>query len=115
MDTRDIRIQKYLIADELVKEEQLLLFSLRTFTFPVKANFQYLHKSMECRACEDPKSIENEIHLIQNCPIFQDEQSERINLEHIFGTFEQQVLFIKQFKLISRKWKLILELKDKTI
>ena len=70
---------------------------------------------MEYRACEDTELNENEIYLIQFCPIVQDKQSERINPQHIFGTFEQQVLFIKQFKLISRKWKLILELKDKTI
>ena len=115
MDTCDIRIQKYLIADELVKEEQLLLFSLRTFTFPVKTNFHYLYESMECRVCEDPNSIENEAHLIQDCHIFQDERSEILNHNDIFGTFEQQVSFIKQFKLIARKWKLILEMKDRTI
>ena len=70
---------------------------------------------MECRLYEDPNSIENEVHLIQICPIFQGERSEIMNHNDIFRTFEQQVSFIKQFKLIARKWKLILEMKDRTI
>ena len=43
MNQVDLKIQKYLISEHLVKEEQSLLFSLRTYSFPVKSNFSYLY------------------------------------------------------------------------
>ena len=53
----EFKIQKYLISENLVKEEQSLLFSLRTFNFPVKSNFRYKYKQdVLCRACGDPDS-----------------------------------------------------------
>ena len=108
----DMKIQKYLISDMLVKEEQLLLFSLRSYTFQVKSNFSYMQKdNMTCRACADPQSIESEIHLSQSCVIFQKERNgEILNCEDVFASLDVQISFIKKFKLISRKWKLILEM-----
>ena len=53
LDENNMKIQKYLISSELVKEEQILIFSLRSFSFPVKSNFCYLHESnLICRACQ---------------------------------------------------------------
>ena len=56
--------QKYLLTNDLVKEEQILLFSLRCKSFPVKSNFQYMYKDdMSCRACLRSDTIESEKHF----------------------------------------------------
>ena len=39
IDEANMKMQEYLICDNLVKEEQLLLFQLRSPSFPVKMNF----------------------------------------------------------------------------
>ena len=44
LDGDNFKIQKYLISEDLVKEEQILLFALRSRTFPVKGNFSYIFK-----------------------------------------------------------------------
>ena len=49
INENNFQIQKYLVCDSLIREEQLTLFSLRSFTFPVKSNYKYLFKSdMKC-------------------------------------------------------------------
>ena len=117
INENDIKIQKYLISEKLVKEEQLLLFSLRSFTFPVKSNYRYLHEnSMSCRACFDPLSEESEVHFSQSCEMFHKERDgEKLNFEDVFASIEFQIRFIKRFKIIARKWKLLLEMETSTI
>ena len=117
IDENNIAIQKYLISGELVKEEQLLLFSLRTRSFPVKSNYRYLHESdMTCRACHELDSVENEIHLSETCSIFSSERGNgTLNFKEVFGPLKVQIIFIKQFKVLARKWKLLLEIETSTI
>ena len=117
IDENNIKIQKYLISSELVKEEQILIFSLRSFSFPVKSNLRYLHESdLKCRACHEPDSIENEIHLCQSCSVFSSERGDTcLNFEDVFGPVDNQMKFIKRFKVIARKWKLLLEIEKSTI
>ena len=113
----NMKIQKYLVCDKLTKEEQLLLFSLRSFTFQVKTNFRYLHRdNMICRACLDPQSEESEEHISRTCQQFQKERNgEDLNCEDVFSTLDDQISFIKKFKIIARKWKLLLENETSTI
>ena len=67
--------------------------------------------NMICRACVDPQSIESEIHLSQSCVMFQTERNgEILDWEDVFSSIDVQIRFIKKFKLIARKWKLILEM-----
>ena len=114
---KNFQIQKYLISDGLTKEEQLLLFSLRSFTFPVKTNFKYLFdNNMKCRGCQDPLSIENVEHISKSCRIFKNERhNDVIDFENVFGPLDDQIRFVKKFKVIARKWKLILEINEKTM
>ena len=97
-----------------MKEEQILLFSLRSQTFPVKSNYKYLHKdNMICRACYLPETVENEIHFCETCPVFSDERgSEKLHFNDVFGTLDVQIRFVKVFKIIARKWTLILEMEN---
>ena len=95
----------------------MLLFSLRSFTFPVKTNFKYLvDNNMRCRGCQDPLSIENVEHIPKSCRIFKNERhNDVIDFENVFGPLDDQIRFVKKFKVIARKWKLILEINEKTM
>ena len=100
-----MKIQQYLnlICDNLVKEEQLLLFQLRSRSFPVKMNFQYKYNNdLGCRACNDVNMNECELHFCESCVTFQEErQGEKMTYEDIFGPLEVQIKFIKKFKTIA--------------
>ena len=113
----NMKIQKYLICDSLTKEEQLLLFSLRSFTFQVKSNYRYLYKdNMICRACSDPQSEESEINFSQSCMQFHNERNgEILNSEDVFSSLDTQISFIKKFKIVARKWEILLEIEPSTI
>ena len=106
-----MKIQEYLICDNMVKEEQLLLFQLRSRSFPVKMNFQYKYKNdLGCRACNIENIIECELHFCESCVAFQEERNgHEMAYDDIFGPLEVQVKFIKKFKTIARKWRLILD------
>ena len=105
-------IQKYLVCEDLVKEEQQLLFSLRCHAYPVKTNAKYLYEDLSCRACMDPQYEESVTHFTQTCSTFQEERKfTKLNVEDIYGSLQKQIKFIRTFKVINRKWKLILELK----
>ena len=58
LDPNNLTIQKYLVSEDFVKEDQVLLFSLRSFTYPVKSNYHYLFKdNMICLACMKEETI----------------------------------------------------------
>ena len=112
INIENISIQKYLVTEELYQEEKQLLFNLRSHSFPVKCNSRYLFEDMSCRACMEPQYEESEKHFAQTCVTFQSERNfKMLNVEDIFGTLQKQITFIKSFKIIARKWKLILEVK----
>ena len=72
---------------------------------------------MKCRGCKKETTIENESHLINFCSFFDKERSSfgNLDLDHVFGTLDEQISFIKKFKIIARKWKLTLESETTTI
>ena len=46
-----------------------------------------------------------------NCEMFKEERDgKQLKIGDIFGPIEKQITFIKSFKLIARKWKLIQEI-----
>ena len=81
------------------------MFSLRSFSFPVKSNFWYLHENdLMGRACHEPDSFENKIQLFLSCPMFSSERGDSyLNLLDVFGQVEMQIKFINRFKIIARK------------
>ena len=112
LNANKIHIQKYLLSGQLNVEEQQLLYILRSNSFNVKQKFSYLFKDdMKCRACEDNQSEESVMHFVLHCSAFKEERNgHSLHLEDIFGPSEKQISFIKIFKHIARKWKLILEI-----
>ena len=75
-------IQKYLVTEELYKEEKQLLYNLRSHSFPVKCNSRHLFEDMSCRACMDPQHEESEMHFAQTCVIFESERDfKMLNVE----------------------------------
>ena len=107
-----MNIQKYLICDKLQVEEQQLLYVLRSKSFKVKLNFSHMFvNNLKCRACNNDQYEESLEHFARICTAFSEERNGKVlNVEDIFGTLEEQIAFIKTFKHIARKWKLILEI-----
>ena len=109
-----VKIQKYLISDELDKEEQQLLFIVRTRSFNVKSNRKsQFEADMKCRGCVSIDSYEDENHIIQSCSLFNEERGDtKIQFEDAFRTIKYQIKFVKVFKVFTRKWNLFLRLKE---
>ena len=111
IDVENISTQKYLLTEKLLKEEQQLLFVLRCKAFEVKSNFRYKYEDLTCRACRITQTVENESHFCTTCVVFEEEREGLLlQIDDIYGSLNSQIKFIKKFKLIARKWKLILEL-----
>ena len=67
---------------------------------------------MTCRACKKADTLEDENHFCTTCSTFEEERDGlSLQIEDIYGGLNVQIKFIKKFKVIARKWKLILELK----
>ena len=107
-----IKIQKYLLSDEMTREEQNLCFILRCHSFLVKSNYKtQFGEDMSCRGCHDPDSYEDEIHLTKSCRFLENERGKNVlEFNDVFGSLRKQIEFIKKFKLLARKWNLMLEL-----
>ena len=64
----------------------------------------------------DQQSEESEIHFSQVCAQFRNERKgETLNFEDVFSSLDVQISFIKKFKIVARKWKLLLEIETSTI
>ena len=59
-----------------------------------------------CIGCKNEDLFESESHLIRSCSLFDEERCSfgTLNLEDIFGTLDEQIVFIKNFKVKDRKW-----------
>ena len=106
----NLYMQKYLKTELLIKEEQQMLYSLRTNSYPVKANFRSQFSDMTCRTCSDTSTYENIQHLLQCDSLTDKLDVTKVKINDIFGSLADQVRFIKVFKKISTKRKLMLEL-----
>ena len=100
-----------------MKEEQILLFALRTATFAVKNNYKYLYKDdLSCRACLQTGSIESVEHFCCSCDAFESERNTvTLQVGDIFSSYNTQLKFVKWFKPIARKWKVLLDMRGQTI
>ena len=96
-----IKIQKYLLSDEMTREEQNLCFILRCHSFLVKSNYKtQFGEDMSCRGCHDPDSYEDEIHLTKSCRFLENERGKNVlEFNDVFGSLRKQIEFIKKFKL----------------
>ena len=55
--------------------------------------------------------MESVKHLCEICEVFLSERKNQVlTFDDVFGPLETQIEFIHKFKIIARKWKLILEL-----
>ena len=99
LNTEQLVTQQYLQTVLLYKEEQQLLFSLRSRSYPVKSNFktQYVGDNMTCRICADPSSYEDEIHLTLCSKLKCETDGQPLDFNDVFGPLPKQIKFIKQF------------------
>ena len=107
-------MQPYLKCIELSTKEKQALFSLRNRTYNLKCNFRTMFgEDMRCRSCLDDDSIEDEIHVFEECTQVKEEVqiSNNIKFKHIFGTLKQQIDAIKQFMPIMTKRDILLDVR----
>ena len=101
LDIGDLTTSPYLMDSRLNKEERELLFKLRSRTVYVKENFRnaFQNNNMMCDLCKlfpctqfhPMQCPELNVYLVVDTNL-------RINESFIFGTLDQQVLFVKIFK-----------------
>ena len=94
-------------------EEKKLLFSLKTRSIDVKANYKLKYKDLICRLCMKADAEESQSHLFSCDKITQEKsiKTEISNLtyENIYGNLTKQIEAIKIWKQIIRIWKMKLE------
>ena len=113
LELTDVKISTYLVDIRFNKDERELLFKLRSKTLLVKDNFRnsFMNNHMLCELCKLFPWTQS--HPI-NCPelklklVIDDKL--KISEEFIFGTVEQQLLYVKIFKQF---WDLRRDLLDK--
>ena len=69
---------------------------------------------MKCRTCLKEDTIEDEIHVFEQCCSFEEEilSSNNVKFEHIFGTISQQINAISHFMPIINKRNILLDLQE---
>ena len=97
-----LETSEYLLDSRFSKEERELLFQLKSKTLPVKENFKnaYLNNDMLCDICKLFPCTQS--HPLQ-CPrlmikIIVAEET-KVNENFIYGNIEQQLLYVKFFKM----------------
>ncbi len=70
--------------DALSYKEAVVVFKARTRMLPLKANFKGSYESLICDRCKDPKSLDTEKHLLEECPATKDIPDD-VKVEDIFG------------------------------
>ena len=94
-------MQRYLLSHDLTTQEKQILFSLRTRTFPCKANYSNQYFSLKCDFCG---KIDDQEHLLQ-CVSPSEIDTSVSQYKDIFGTLTQQIRIAKIMKRIADKRK----------
>ena len=111
LKTENLQIQPYLTTEYLLKDEQQLLFALRSRSYSIEENFKNQYEgNMICRICLDPSTVESLSHLISCKKLGKEMGGAQLNLEDIYGPLHAQIKFIKIFKRISEKREVIMGL-----
>ena len=110
------KMNDYLQSLHMTKEEKILLFKLRIWMVPVKANFSASFKdNLQCDMCGDKNSEESQMHLLHcnyliNHPeLILDIQT--IKYDDIFKDLQSQIRAIKVWRKIMSVRKIKLGIK----
>ena len=106
-----IQMQPYLKSNELSTKQKQALFSLRNRTYNLKCNYRTMYEDdMRCRSCLNDDSIEDEVHVFEECSNREEMQTNNnVKFKDIFGTLKQQIIAIKQFFPIMTKRDILLD------
>ena len=113
------KMQDYLQSMDITNKEKILLFKLRIWMIPVKANFSSNNRNgIHCELCDDRESEENQLHLLQckalvNHPDLK-EEIPTITYNDIFKDLASQVKAAKVWSKIMSVRKVMQGLKNKT-
>ena len=94
-------MQRYLRSHDITTQEKQVLFSLRTRTFPCKANYPNQYFSLKCDLCG---KIDEQEHLLY-CLSASEIDTSAVQYSEIFGTLTQQIRIGKIMKRIADKRK----------
>ena len=103
IESKKFETSKYLSDYRLNRNEQKVLFKLRTQTLDVKLSFQNQHENLLCSTCH--LFPETQGHLLQ-CPEFLknlqwiDAISSRLEINDIYSNLDKQIKIAKIFTLI---------------
>ena len=102
--TQSLKMQPYLVNDQLTTLQKQLLFKLKCNMTPNKLSYksQYI-SDLSCRLCRDPNSEESLEHLLlcsftNNHPNLT--QIPKVKIDDIYGTIKQQVQALKVWEVI---------------
>ena len=101
LEVENLEISPYLQDARFSREEREVLFQLRSKTIQVKENFRnaYIHNDMLCVLCRlFPCAMSHPLHCPElNSKMVVDKKL-NINENFIYGTTDQQLLYVKIFK-----------------
>ena len=110
------KMNDYLQSLHMTKEEKILLFKLRIWMVPVKANFSSRFKdNLQCDMCADKNSEESQMHLL-HCKYLLDHPDLKLEIltiryDDIFKDLQSQIKAIKVLKKIMSVRKIKLGIK----
>ena len=116
LEVRDMSVSPYLVDSRFSKEERELLFKLRSKTISVKGNFPnaYFNNDMLCDLCHLFPCTQT--HPLQ-CPALSVkivvEKDLKLSERFIYGTVDQQLLYVKIFAQFWNLREKILKEKEK--
>jgi hypothetical protein len=103
IESKKFEASKYLSDYRLNRNEQQVLFKLRTQTLDVKMNFQNQHENLLCSTCQ--LFPETQAHLLQ-CPAivknlqWMDATNSRLDVNDIYSNLDKQIKIAKIFSVI---------------
>ena len=99
------KMQEYLRSTELSLTQKKLLFKMRSKMLKIRSNFSAFHGNITtCSLCEDPRSEETEIHLL-NCSYLKTDKTlekdmAEVKFSDVYGSISEQKKIVKVFSKI---------------
>ena len=113
LNSNKLQSQKYLSSNKFTKQEQQVIFALRTKSYPLKSYFSGQFKNdMICRICNNLNSREDFDHMV-NCDVLKIYVNGPLRREDLFGDESKQLKFIHTFMPLHTARETIMEIMEK--
>ena len=113
----ELKIQNYLLPNQLNIKQCKLLFSLRAQMIPVRCNYSHSYDSLTCPVCEDTAHQDTQSHILQCKRLAENENTlvkETIPYSDIYGSDVAKLSAVAVlFEKLLEKRRKILKKKEK--